>query len=243
MRKDVLMALLVVFVVVAYSISDALDNVGGPAADIEPVKPNWSAIAAWPAVEVPDVEAQPDPNRRITAIVLDDSGSMERRITEAKSAVVAALEAMADEDRVAVVALNAGTVLAFRSVAEARQSLPNLLDPIRADGSTPLARSVRTAQDLLAAEAARVRGFGTFRLIVTTDGQADDDAALNKAIARLARRTPIQLTTIGINLGGRHVLKREDLGSFVDVANVSVLTAALQAAVAENTNFAAITNF
>ena len=157
--------------------------------------------------------------------------------------MVGALDAMDESDRVAVLALNAGTVLPFTSVGDARSSLPGLLQPIESDGGTPLTRSIRSAQSLLEEEAATVRGFGTFRLIVTTDGQADDGEALDAAIETLAASTPIQVTTIGIGISGNHVLRRQDLGSFVDVANVDALQGALQAAVAENTDFTAITDF
>ncbi|MEO0379701.1 MAG: vWA domain-containing protein [Pseudomonadota bacterium] len=209
----------------------------------DPVTPNWAAIAAWPSIQSDAVEAVPNPNRRITAIVLDDSGSMGGDIFAAKTSVVGALEAMADEDRVAVLALNSGTILDFTSVADARTSLPNLLQPVISDGSTPLTASIENAKQLLEAEAATYRAFGTFRLIVTTDGQADDGDALGRTIEYLAETTPIQVTTIGIDLTGGHVLRRADLGSFVDVANVDALQGALQSAVAENANFAAITDF
>lgn len=209
----------------------------------DPVTPNWAAIASWPSLQSDVVEAQPDPNRRVTAIVLDDSGSMGGDMDAAKSAVVGALEAMDDKDRVAVIALNAGSVLPFSTVQDAKSSLPDLLQPISSDGGTPLTTAILTAQSQLETEAAAARGFGTFRLIVTTDGQADDGQALNAAIEALAASTPIQVTTIGIGVGGGHVLRREDLGSFVDVANVDALQDALQAAVAENTAFTAITDF
>lgn len=209
----------------------------------EPVVPNWAAIASWPAVEADIVMAQPDPNMRITAIVLDDSGSMGSDIGPAKTAVIDALAAMSENDLVAVLALNAGTVLPFTAVGDARATLPDLLEPIRSDGSTPLTRSIQSAQGLLEAEAATMRAFGTFRLIVTTDGQADNDGDLDRAVEALAARTPIQLTTIGIGIKGGHVLRREDLGSFVDVVDVDALKEALQAAVAENTDFSAITDF
>lgn len=209
----------------------------------EPVTPNWAAIAAWPSIESNSVEAQPDPNRRVTAIVLDDSGSMGGDMEAAKAAVVGALDAMADTDRVAVIALNAGTVLNFTKVKDARTIIQGRLQPIESDGSTPLTGAIRAAQTILEAEAAYVRGFGTFRLIVTTDGQADDGVALTSAIETLAAATPIQVTTIGIGISGGHVLRRKDLGGFVDVANVDALQEALQAAVAENTAFTAITDF
>ncbi|MEL6523525.1 MAG: vWA domain-containing protein [Pseudomonadota bacterium] len=209
----------------------------------DPVTPNWAAIAAWPTIQAPEVEARPDPNRRITAIVLDDSGSMGDDIIAAKAAVVDALAAMADTDRVAVVALNSGTVLAFSSVSEARAALPGALERILSNGRTPLTGAIKTAQKMLEEEAAMVRGFGTFRLIVTTDGAANDGDALELTVEGLASDTPIQLTTIGIGIRGQHVLRRDDLGSFVDVANVSALAEALQSAVAENADFQAITDF
>ncbi len=207
------------------------------------VEPNWAAITAWPSVQADIVEAQPNPNRRVTAIVLDDSGSMGTDIGAAKAAVVGALNAMDDADRIAVLGLNAGVILPFASVAESKTNLERLLAPIESDGSTPLTEAIVKAQAMLETEAAAARGFGTFRVIVTTDGQADNDAALESLIEDLAATTPIQVTTIGIGIRGGHVLRREDLGMFVDVANVDALEDALQAAVAENTDFNAITDF
>ncbi len=209
----------------------------------EPVEPNWRAIASWPQTETGQVAAQPDPNRRFTTIVLDDSGSMTADFPEAKQAIVDALDAMEDSDRVAVVALNAGIVMPFTNVVDARTTLTTALGTLRSDGRTPLTKAVQNAQQLLEVEASRVRGFGTFRLIVTTDGEADNGTALDAAVESIAATTPIQLTTIGIDISGGHVLRRSDLGSFVDVANVAALKSALQAAVAENTDFTAITNF
>lgn len=209
----------------------------------EPVAPNWAAIASWPRIQSDVVAALPNPNIRVTAIILDDSGSMGSDIEPAKTAVIDALAAMSETDRVAVLALNAGTILPFTTVGDAQKSLPRLLRPIDSNGGTPLTGAVIAAQELLEVEAASMRGFGTFRLIVTTDGQADDDRALDATIETLAAQTPIQVTTIGIGIGGGHVLRREDLGSFVDVVNVAGLKEALQAAVAENTDFSAITDF
>ncbi|MEM9968038.1 MAG: vWA domain-containing protein [Pseudomonadota bacterium] len=208
-----------------------------------PVPPNWTAIAAWPPVEAAFISARPDPNRRVTAIVLDDSGSMGGDMEAAKASVVEALNAMSATDRVAVLGLNSGTILSFVDVAEARTALPLAIRPIESSGGTPLTPAMRAAQDLLEAEAAMARGFGTFRMIVTTDGVADEPDALRATVEDIARRTPIQITTIGIGIGGNHVLRRSALGQFVDISNVEAMGQALQAAVAENNDFIAITDF
>ena len=209
----------------------------------DPVPPNWDAISSWPPVEAAEVEAQPDPNRTYTAIVLDDSGSMGSDIIAARAAVLEAVGFMEDDDWVSVIALNRGTVLEFMSASDARQRLPDPLSRVAASGSTPLARAIRTAREALAFEAAEAGGFGTFRVLVTTDGAADDDEALLAEIEMLAGNTPIQLATIGVGIGRGHVLNRDDIGTFVAIDDVSGLSAALQSAVAEQTSFAAITNF
>lgn len=237
------LAVLIIGAAVLFSILSEMPSNDTAAVSREPVAPNWAAIAAWPSIEASVVEARPDPNRRITAIVLDDSASMGTDIVAAKTAIVDALAAMADSDRVAVLALNAGTILPFSSVADARTNLVTALAPIDSTGSTPLTTALQSAQALLEAEAAAVRGFGTFRVIVTTDGAADDGNALNATVAQLAAATPIQITTIGIGITGQHVLRRGDLGTFVDVSDVGALKDALEAAVAENTDFTAITDF
>ena len=236
----ILVGFLVIVGFVAY---DIFGRSLGPIVEPNPVIPDWSAISSWPRIDADTIEAVPDPNRRITAVVFDDSGSMGNSITDAKQAVVEALAAMEETDRVAVVALNSGVILPFMSVSEARSALGPALGPVASDGSTPLTAAVQTAQAMLEAEAAMAQSFGTYQLIVTTDGQADDGDALVFAVEELARSTPIQLATIGISVSGSHVLRRTDIGNFVDVSNAAALAGALQAAVAENADFDAITDF
>lgn len=209
----------------------------------EPVIPDWTAIQIWPTGDGAVVEAQPDPTRLITTIVLDDSGSMSGQMQAAKQAVIGSLDVMRDDDRVAVIGLNSGTILPFMNVSEAREGLPDALVQVRAEGRTPLTRAVANARVLLEQEATNARSFGTYRLIVTTDGVADRGDELDKLIRDLAAMTPIQLTTIGIDIEGRHVLRRDDIASFVDIEDTSTLEAAIEAAVAENTSFEAITAF
>ena len=207
------------------------------------IDPDWTAITAWPnaAAEAPD--ASPDPGREINAIVLDDSSSMGPEIIPAKQAVIEALDAMETTDRVAVLALNNGLILPFMDVIEAKTALPAALEPIASNGSTPLTNTVRVARQLLSDEAAQARAFGTYRLIVTTDGNANDGDRLNSEVEYIVRNTPIQIATIGIGIDGDHVLRRPALTTFVAIGNASELGAALKEAVAESQQFQAITNF
>lgn len=213
------------------------------AVSTEPVIPDWSAITAWPDTIADQVEARPDPNRTFTAIVLDDSGSMGADIVPAREAVVAALGAMGDADRVAVFALNRGEILPFTDVTEARGVLPPLLSSVISEGSTPLTEAMQASRTALAEEAAIAGGFGTYRILVTTDGAADNGESLSLEVEDIARVTPIQIATIGVGIGGRHVLRREDLAAFVAIDNVAELESALRSAIAEEQSFSAITEF
>lgn len=208
-----------------------------------PVAPDWTAIAAWPPNEVAEVQAVPDPNRNFTAIVFDDSGSMSAVISDARDAVITALDAMQPQDKVAVFALNSGEVLPFVTVADARGALPGRIARVQSDGGTPLTRAVRASRAALALEAAAAGGYGTYRILVTTDGVADDGAALSAEIADIAEKTPVQVATIGLGVEGNHVLRRSDIAAFVSIDDVNQLADALKAAIAEEQSFAAITSF
>jgi uncharacterized protein YegL len=205
---------------------------------------DWEALAAWPPlIEVPDVETMPDPDRIFTMIVLDDSGSMGSDLEQAKAAVLQAVRMMDPNDRVGVLALNAGLVLPFETVEDAADILPGRLSPLRSTGSTPLGPALSAARDLLSEEAARSRSFGTYRIIVTTDGAADDPDLLVREVIETVNKTPVQVATIGIGIGRRHVLNAEGHTSYVAVDDVGKLAEALQAAVAENASFDPITAF
>ncbi|MEL6517688.1 MAG: vWA domain-containing protein [Pseudomonadota bacterium] len=227
--------------VVAFSMFD--EGIFDSPEPIVAVDPDWDAIAAWPPVEVDEVEAVPDPGRTYTVIVLDDSGSMGDDIVPARDAVVQALEPMQDEDRVAVVGLNTGLILPFSSVSEARTALPPRVAQVRSDGGTPLTAAMQASRRALEQEAARTGGFGTYRILITTDGEASNADSLQAEIEDLARNTPIQVATIGVGIGGNHILRRPDLASFVAIDNVGELAAALRAAIAEEQSFSAITAF
>ena len=244
MAKSAMVAVAGVVAVSGFIFYNTLSEPGTytPATDMGTV--DWEALAAWPPlIEVPDVEAVPDPDRISTMIVLDDSGSMGSDLEQAKAAVLEAVRMMDPNDRVGVLALNAGLVLPFETVEDAADILPGRLSPLRSTGSTPLGPALSAARDLLSEEAARSRSFGTYRIIVTTDGAADDPDLLVREVIETVNKTPVQVATIGIGIGRRHVLNAEGHTSYVAVDDVGKLAQALQAAVAENASFDPITAF
>lgn len=240
--------------IVAYSVwQDQFNQVPPPVPSTPPIDqtslvPNWSAIASWPLVKkgtetIVETEASPDPSLVTTVIVLDDSGSMGDNMGAAKQAVIDAIGQMPTESRIAVLALNGGEVLPVMAVSDATRELPGRLSPIIPTGSTPLGKRLGDALSMLSSEATRRRGFGTYRILVTTDGAASDHERLNRAVTRILSTTPIELATIGLGIGEGHALNMPGFTDYVSVTSVEQLAEALRAAAAEQTTFDPITSF
>lgn len=225
---------------------DILERVGigafAEAVDMGPV--DWSAVSAWPAQDKNvAVEAVPNPRARTTVIVLDDSSSMGSQIDPAKEAIVRSLEFFGPDDRVGLLTLNRGVLLDVTDIETARAEIARILAPVISDGSTPLTEALSQGRAMLEAEGRRARGFGSYRLLVATDGEANEPESLFQEVADTVTRTPIQIFTIGIGIGRRHTLNAPGYVGFVSVKNISGLQAALESAIAEQTSFDPVTSF
>ncbi|MEM9140866.1 MAG: vWA domain-containing protein [Pseudomonadota bacterium] len=221
-------------------VATSVDNI-----DPSRLNPNWGAIGSWPPNVEDGASAQsnPDPWQVTTLIILDDSGSMADQMDAAKQAVVEAVGQFAPDSRVGVLALNGGMILPVTTAQEAAGMLAAELDPIQAEGRTPLGARLSQAAQLLTSEAQLRRGFGTFRILVTTDGAATDGGIMNDAVANILTTTPIELATIGLGIGEGHALNVPGYTDYVSVGSVSELSNALQAAAAEQTVFQPVTKF
>ncbi len=102
------------------------------------------------------------------------------------------------------------------------------LDAIRAGGGTPLARSIRFGTDQLIEQYKRQLGYGEFRLVVVTDGKADDipEAAL------YATRYGVPIYAIGLCIGESHPLRRHAV-SYRAADNFADLARGLEETLAE----------
>jgi Mg-chelatase subunit ChlD len=230
------------------SVISTSNSASSPVSSQVELKPNWAAISKWPSEssnEAEDTEALKvvDPWQVTTIIVLDDSGSMEARIDQAKAAVIQAVSQFPPESMVGVISLNSGVVSEVVPAAKASALLPQQLGKVSARGGTPLGVRLDDAAKILAKEAGQQRGFGVFRILVTTDGAASDNDRLKQAVSKILSKTPIELATIGIGIGKGHALNVPGFTSYVSVDGVEGLASALAAAAAEQTNFQPIGSF
>lgn len=204
----------------------------------------WDKVSSWPGIVEPQpIDAKADPDFRATVFILDDSGSMGADIIPAKQAILTTLDRMEPTEKIAVMALNDGLILDFKSVNEAKSILPNRLMMVDSQGGTPLTRSVVQAREILRREAANSRGYGTFTMIVITDGAADSVRSLYLELVEIGTTTPIVINGIGIGTGENHTLNISGLTGFVPISNVDGLADQLSQAVAERSSYQPLTTF
>jgi len=148
-------------------------------------------------------------------IVLDDSGSMREimkrdrrsRIETAKRSLTKVIEQIRPETNLGLLLLNGAKAsnhwyIPIGPVNE--QEAIQRINMLRADGGTPLGEALRIASDeLLLIRSKKI--YGTYRLIVVTDGEASDQVLLDQYLPDILSRGII-IDAIGVDMRGDHSL-------------------------------------
>jgi uncharacterized protein YegL len=150
-------------------------------------------------------------------VLLDDSGSMNeslrsnprvRKIDAAKRALLTVLEQVPSDAQVGVLALNGprgnGEWILPLGPLET-QRMQQAVQRITANGSTLLGRFMKTAADELLQKREEQR-YGTYRLLIVTDGEANDPALVEACLPQILARG-ITVDVIGVDMQQDHSLK------------------------------------
>ncbi len=147
-------------------------------------------------------------------VVLDDSGSMrqpmangERRIDAAKQALSAVLSQLPADTRVGVLTLNtrlAGDPWIVPMGPIDASNWRNRIAAIRPEGGTMLGKFSKVAADELLKLRSADR-YGTYRLLIVTDGEATDPAVLSSFLPDILARG-LTLDVIGVSMASEHSL-------------------------------------
>ena len=168
----------------------------------------------------PTCWGQAQPTRatsQTVVVVLDDSGSMDnlmrtssgrlKRIVAAKEALTAVLSRLPAGTRIGVLALNSQVdgspwVVPLENIeGEAWRSR---VAAIAAVGGTPLGEFLKQGADaLLRARAAQP--YGSYRLLVVTDGEANDQMLVDSYLPEILARG-LMVDVIGVDMDGEHSL-------------------------------------
>jgi len=177
-------------------------------------------------------------------IVLDGSGSMREpmpgtkqpKMAAAKIALKAVLANLPASTQVGLAAFSSKPDqvwlqdLGPQKPAELNQAI----DGIRAGGKTPLGRYLKLAADRLLEQRAKQYGYGTYRLLVVTDGEASDQKLVNLYTPDLISRG-ITLDVIGVNMKAKHTLA-ESAHSYRKADDPESLQRAIEEVFAEVSN-------
>lgn len=170
-------------------------------------------------------------------VVLDASGSMNDTMKTTKGKVVTRMEAAKTVLKSTLLNLPKGThvgIVVFPyqdwvyklSPVEPTQ-LRNAIDGIQPNGGTPLGQYMKTGADALL-EARKKNPYGVHRLLIVTDGEANDGYAVTENMDLILSRG-IVVNTIGVDMAKNHQLATKS-HSYANAANPQALLKSVQTA-------------
>ena len=149
-------------------------------------------------------------------IVLDASGSMRGALTGtglskidgAKAALKEVVQKLPDSTYVGLLVFSAGNLTndwAFPLGPRDNVQLVRAIDMPEPRQGTPLGRYIKKGADRLLEERAKQFGYGTYRLLVVTDGEAEDAKLVDRYTPEVIARG-ITMDVIGVGMNRRHTL-------------------------------------
>jgi Ca-activated chloride channel family protein len=189
-------------------------------------------------ISLDDVEGEASLTRNFY-FIFDGSGSMgdrcagEVKLKGAKEAVRKFLTKIPADANLGLYVFDArGTREVVPLGPNNRAAFMQSIAEIRDGGGTPLARSVQFGADRLVEQYKKQLGYGEYRLIVVTDGQASN---IPRA-AQYAARYSIPIYAIGLCIGGDHPLRTFAV-SYREANNYEDLERALEETLSELPSF------
>ncbi len=146
-------------------------------------------------------------------VVLDDSGSMGDRmrsnrqttkIAAARSALISVLETLPEDAQVGIVVLNQRPSWVVPLGPVEKESTRRAIMNTQANGGTPLGQFMKIGADALL-EAREKDHYGSYRLLIVTDGEAGDARLVKRYLPDILGRG-ITVDVIGVDMAARHSL-------------------------------------
>lgn len=160
--------------------------------------------------------ATPDSDvyRNNIVVVVDSSGSMNdpmtgtrtSRMAIAKTAMKSVLSHVGSDTNIGIVTFHDNVKRWTYPIGVKNDAQINAaIDAMHAAGRTPLGAYIKIGADALLKEREKQMGYGSYRLLVVTDGFADDAALVEKYVPDVLARG-ITLDVIGVDMQQDHTL-------------------------------------
>jgi uncharacterized protein YegL len=167
--------------------------------------------------------------RKNIVILFDDSGSMmqQGRIYKAQKATISLLKSLKEGTNISIYALNKKRVVELQPVEDGVESAIKKIENIRANGSTPIGKSLTAVTKILERQKEKQSGYGSYTIVIVTDGKANSPKTMFGAVDRAIDNGFI-IKTIGLDI---HNHKLKNITEFVEASSQRELTKALMRAV------------
>ena len=166
------------------------------------------SAALW-AVPLGQAQVQVTDN---VVVVVDASGSMganmagtgRDRMSVAKDALKQVLDQIPDTTHVGILVFPRGNWV-YPLGPRKESMLAGAIDSIQSGGGTPLGEYMKRGADVLLDARRKQFGYGTYRLLVVTDGEAGDARQVEAYTPDIISRG-ITIDVIGVEMASRHTL-------------------------------------
>lgn len=149
-------------------------------------------------------------------IILDASGSMDgalrgtsvRRMDAAKDALKQALKHVPMDTQIGLLVFSGRNIrndLVYPLGPRDDDRLMNAITLPQPGGGTPLGAYIKKGADILLQQRAKQRGYGTYRLLIVTDGEAGDKPLVERYVPEVIARG-ITVDVIGVDMATTHTL-------------------------------------
>lgn len=173
-------------------------------------------------------------------LIFDGSGSMEgEKLDIAKKAVKTWTKTVPADANLGLVAFHGNGWTTLPLATKNRDALISAVSGIAAGRGTPLSQASVTSFVMLSSMGLRQLGYGEYNMVIVTDGAAGEPAKLQSYIRYIVdeSRSPIQIRTIGFQIGSNHSLNQPGVTHYVSADNEAQLSQGLKNVLAEAESF------
>jgi len=185
-------------------------------------------------------------------LVLDNSGSMnttscsgkETRMVAGGKAVINFARQRPANDNFGLVLFSSGaTALVAAPLGRDRKLFETEVTKASPDYATPLGPAIELAYYELMKQYQRQGGYGTYHIVVVTDGEANRGRDPEPLVKEVVKKSPVQVHTVGFCTGAGHRLNLPGYATYATADNAEQINKALLAVLASESETYADSQF